>query len=745
MKPPHPTCNVIRYKWLSLLAFVCVASGAVAAPLRVAVTAPDPVHERSFQMGTATAPDGRSITIDARSLLLNGRRWTPVMGEFHYSRYPANEWAAELRKMKAGGIDIVATYVFWIHHEEIEGDWEWSGQKDLHRFVELAGAAGLKVIVRAGPWCHGEVRNGGLPDWLVARGKVRSEDAAFLASTAELYRQIAAQTTGLLWKDGGPIIGLQLDNEYGGPASYLLALKQLAVDVGLDVPLYTRTGWPALSTPMPFGEIIPLYGVYAEGFWDRETTAMPGRYWAGFHFSKLRIDANIANEALGRRDVVDPGDVADYPYLTCEIGGGMMSSYHRRILVDPHDIYTTTLIKLGSGSVSPGYYMAHGGTNPPGRLTTLMEMQDSPMTNWNDMPELNYDFQAPLGQYGQYRPHYFQLRLLHTFLDHFGPRLAEMDTFLPDVRPTGQDDTATLRWSARSDGERGFVFVNNHERGRTLPPKTNVQFAVALPDGRTLTFPEEPVSVPSGAAFIWPFHLRLSPDTFLHWASAQPLSQRTGRSHSEAVFVATPGVPATFHFDGHRPLTIPVGQSRTVNDLTLTVLDPVAAGHEGLTHTQPQLQDLGLIRADVEREAGPLRTITLATTRQPVATAPTAADFANAAIYRIDLPPDFDPAAQDLLLRLHYVGDVARLMIGDTLITDDFYNGNPLEIGLRRHAAALKTAPLRLAILPLQRAAITGEKPLIFLDPSARPDFGDREAIAELQLIEALVSTTWHE
>ena len=147
----------------------------------------------------------------------------------------------------------------------------------------------------------------------------------------------------------------------------------------------------------------------------------------------------------------------------------------------------------------------------------------------------------------------------------------------------------------------------------------------------------------------------------------------------------------------------------------------------------------------MERETGPLRSITLATTRQPVATAPTAADFANATVYRIDLPSDFDPATQDLLLRLHYVGDVARVMIGDTVINDDFYNGNPLEIGLRRHAAALKTAPLRLAILPLQRAAVTGEKPLIFLDPSARPDFGDRDAIAELQLIEALVSTTWHE
>ncbi len=730
---------------LLALPLALLASSASATPLTLTTTTPAPHARTTFHLGTPFAPDGQSIKVDARSLLLNEARWTPVMGEFHFSRYPANEWAEELRKMKAGGIDIVATYVFWIHHEEIEGQWEWAGQKDLHRFIELAGAAGLKVIVRMGPWCHGEVRNGGLPDWIVARGKVRSEDPAFLASTTSFYQQIAAQCAGLLWKDGGPIIGVQLDNEYGGPASYLLTLKRLAIEVGFDVPLYTRTGWPALSTPMPFGEIVPLYGVYAEGFWDRETTSMPGRYWSGFHFSKLRIDANIANEALGRRDVSDPDDVNDYPYLTCEIGGGMMSSYHRRILVDPRDIYATTLIKLGSGSVSPGYYMYHGGTNPPGHLTTLMEQQDSPLTNWNDMPELNYDFQAPLGQYGQIRPHFFQLRLLHTFLDDFGPRLAEMDTFLPDVRPTGQDDTTTLRWSARSDGQSGFIFVNNHERGTTLPDKAGVQFNLKLADASHLRFPHQSITVPSGAAFIWPFNLQLTPKRLLQWATAQPLSQREGRTQTEVLFVATPGIPATFQFAHQAVITIPVGESRDFGDLSITVLDPETAGRQGLVKNFSVLPRIRPATVTQEREAGALRPIPLATTRQPVATAPTAADFADAAVYRIDLPADFDPATRDILLRLHYVGDVARLMIGDTFITDDFYNGNPLEIGLRRHAEALKTAPLRLAILPLQKSAVTGDQPLIYLDPSALPDFGDRESLAELPLVELTTLTTWRE
>ena len=509
-------------------------------------------------MGTARRPDGAMLTLDAHSFRLNGQPWTPVMGEFHYARYPENEWRGELLKMKAGGIDIVATYVFWIHHEEIEGAWEWSGNKSLRRFIETAREVGLKAIVRCGPWCHGEVRNGGLPEWIVARGNTRSEDPAFIASTTALYGQIAAQLKGLLWKDGGPVIGLQVDNEYGGPAEYLLRLKKIAREAGLDVPLYTRTGWPALQTPMPFGEIVPLYGVYAEGFWDRELTSMPGEYWAGFHFSTLRVDSNIAQEALGRRTVRDASDVARYPYLTCEIGGGMMSSYHRRILVDPRDVESTTLVKLGSGSISPGYYMYHGGTNPEGKLTTLMEEQSSPITNWNDMPVKNYDFQTALGQYGQIRPQYYTLRRLHLFLHSFGEKLAGMDTVLPDQRPTGKNDITTLRWAARSDGRSGFIFVNNYERGRTLPAKEGVQFALKLAGGQTVTFPTAPITVPVDACFIWPFNLDLGRGDILAWATAQPVSVVDEGKVRTIYFAETPGVPAQFSFNnGPGHVTLP--------------------------------------------------------------------------------------------------------------------------------------------------------------------------------------------
>jgi hypothetical protein len=742
---------------LLLTAVLLLGSAGLAAPLTLSLPAIS-ARPEAIPLGTARRPDGATLTVDSRSLRLNGQPWTPVMGEFHYSRYPAGEWRGELLKMKAGGIDIVATYVFWIHHEELEGQWNWAGDHNLRQFVDTAREVGLKVIVRCGPWCHGEVRNGGLPDWIVARGHTRTEDPAFMTSTTMLYGQIAAQLKGLLWKDGGPVIGIQLDNEYGGPAEYLLRLKKIAIAAGLDVPLYTRTGWPALKTPMPFGEIVPLYGVYAEGFWDRELTSMPGQYWAGFHFSKLRVDANIANEALGRHEAQDAPDVARYPYLTCEIGGGMMSSYHRRILVDPRDIESTTLVKLGSGSVSPGYYMYHGGVNPAGR-TTLMEEQATAITNWNDMPVKNYDFQTALGQYGQVRPQYHLLRRLHLFLHSFGAQLTTMDTALPDRRPAGKDDVTTLRWAVRSDGRSGFVFVNNYERGRTLPAKEGVQFAITLADGKSLAFQTGPFTVPVDACFIWPFNLDLGQGVTLAWATAQPLTIVDEGKVRTVYFAETPGIAPRFCFgpevdpldNAKRVASGSMGQvyeltpGQAVNvslakrDSTQTLRVVVLGTQESLAFgikPQPAPRPAITVRTELVRAAGPLRTIAPGQCQQPVAAAPLDADFASAAVWRIKLPAGTD-LNSDVLLRLHYTGDVARVYIGDKFITDDYYNGLPLEIGLRRHAADLKDGELTIAILPLQKNA-----PIYFSSAAAKPNFGTADSVVELKGVELVQNQT---
>ena len=804
--------------WVALTVPVTVRLPA-AEPLQLDLTVRDaPGRAGDFKMGASRNPGGHELTVDGISLLRDGRRWLPVMGEFQYARYAAPEWREELLKMKAGGVDLVATYVFWIFHEEIEGRFDWSGARDLRKFVQTCGEVGLPVVVRMGPWSHGEVRNGGLPDWLLQKGcKLRSDDPAYLEQVRILYGEIAGQLKGQLWKDGGPVIGVQLENEYSGPAAHLLTLKRLAREAGVDVPLYTRTGWPELSTPMPFGEILPLFGAYAEGFWDRELTPMPGTYWQAFCFEPLRTDTAIATDELGVRKAGDESTTGRYPYLTCELGGGMMNSYHRRIRIKPEDIASVAITKVGSGSNLPGYYMYHGGENPDGRLSTLQEQQATPLTNWNDLPVKSYDFQAPLGEFGQMRAHYHLLRRLHLFLHDYGPLLATMPVRLPSVRPESGSDTRTLRWSVRSDGTTGFLFVNNYQRLQPMPAKEGVQFDLQLGDG-LFRLPEEPCTVPADSSFFWPVNLDLGGVTLVY-ATAQPICRLEVKGTSYTVFAKIAGVSAEFAFDASglmvesangrlniahdrihiRGVEAGTGAAirlrnaggRQVSIILLGETDSLACwkgtwhGRErlflttaGLTLDNDTLRLKSVVPADVSvamlpapdavkvdgveaeskvdgvfrrfnvlpeplgqvrlklepvQPAGPARTISMG--RSKVAEAPGDADFAQAAVWRVKLPANVDPD-RELMLRLHYIGDAARVYLGGRLLTDDFYNGNYLDIGLKRYAPGIYQQELLVKILPLQKGAP------IYLAADAWPDFANAKSVDALSGIDVLEMQT---
>jgi hypothetical protein len=705
----------------------------------------------------------------------------PVMGELHYTRVPVGRWREELLKMKAGGIDCVASYVFWIHHEETEGAHDWSGDRDLRRFVAAVRDAGLTTVVRLGPWCHGEVRNGGLPDWVVSGfgEKARTDDPAYLAVVRRHFAAIAAQLDGLLWKQGGPIVAFQIENEYFGPAEHLVTIKRLAVEAGLDAPFYTRTGWFDPSTPVPFGELLPLYGGYPEGFWDREITPMPNAYPANFRFSPRRTDVGIASDLKGGRDANDPADTARYPFLTCEIGGGMMSAYHRRIRIDPRDIESVVLCKLGSGGNLPGYYMYHGGTNPEGR-TSLQESQATKY--WNDLPEKNYDFQAPLGAAGQLRPHYHGLRRLHLFIRDYGSLLAGLPAQFPSERPSAAGDVSTLRWSARSDGRQGFVFVNNYERLRELPAKPDVRFSLTLADGARVEFPSSPVTIPPGASLIWPFGLELAPGVRLDHATAQLLCHVDEGKVRTVFFAATAGVPAEFKFNDTPSATFSPGRrvahsvtghdgaevrivllndadsralwkaewrgrervfltraglvvdgdtlrlsAESAADLTVSVFPALAHSTELFTPLTPpnvaERRSRFALATHVVKTAGPAREIPFGWTKPAVAVAPTDADFSTAAVWRIELPAELDLATLPLL-RIHYVGDVARIRVGERLVLDDFFNGDVVDLDLSRVAAELAAgASITVEILPLRPDAPIflpeGTRPT---DPTARLD-----------------------
>jgi len=515
-----------------------------ASPLTVDASArPAPASTEGFHMGTATAPGGHTLTLDSRSLVRDGHSWLPISGEFHYARCPANEWRDELLKIKAGGVSIVASYIFWIHHEEVQDTWDWSGQRDLRQFLKTAQAVGLDVLLRIGPWCHGEVRNGGFPDWIQKLGdtkvlELRRDDPAYLGYVKKLYAQVSQQTSGLLWKDGGPLIAIQVENEYSGPTEHLLTLKQMARDAGIDVPLYTCTGW-GQGGPAVFGELVPFSGSYVDGFWDRSLNG--GGYGGVLRFSGFRQRGNAAAMgSLGNASAAPtlPPAKGVYPSCTCELGGGMMASYHRRVYMWPEDTESLALVRLGSGVNLLGFYMYHGGENPEGKLTNLNETQ---ATNyWNDLPVKNYDFQAPIGSLGQEREHYHFLRLLGLFLADFGSGLAGLTTHTP----TGRG--GPVNWAVRSDGSSAYLYVSQYNHLGHGADAEDVQFRVHLADG-DVTLPSAPVKIPYNHRFFWPINLDLG-GVKLVYATAQPITRVTDGGVRYTVFKQTAGVPVEFVF-----------------------------------------------------------------------------------------------------------------------------------------------------------------------------------------------------
>lgn len=515
--------------------------------LRVPTPAGPPLIGHLPFADAPTAAD--PIAVTSRWFTRGGRPWFPVSGEFHYSRYPAGAWEEELLKMKAAGVTAVASYVIWIHHEEIEGQIRFDGDRDLRRFAELCARHGLDFIPRIGPWSHAEVRGGGLPDWLLARAGAgmapRTDDPAYLAPVRLWFTAIAEQLKGLDRAHGGPIVAIQIENELYDRPGHLLTLKRMAREAGLSAPLWTSTAWGGVQ--LPPDELLPLYGGYPETFWTDWDGGWPDTCRKHFFFTHQRDDEGIGADL--RPTHVRGGEPAPtdrFPWATCELGGGMAVAYHRRPRVDAADIGALGLTKIGCGSVWQGYYMFHGGTNPAGELTTL---QESHATGYpNDLPVLTYDFQAPLGEYGQYRPSYDELRLQHLLLADFGERVAPMESVLPERRPTGQDDRTTLRWAVRGDGGSGFLFVNNHQPHEPLPDHPDTSFTVRFADAPELTLPSEPVTIPQGAYFCWPLRLDVA-GLRLDWATAQPVCTVDTGGRTVLVLAATDGIPVELALD----------------------------------------------------------------------------------------------------------------------------------------------------------------------------------------------------
>jgi hypothetical protein len=485
------------------IAFQALAEPAVetysfSLPDRPLPTTPSPI-----KMGTAVAQNGATLGLNVSYFLRDGKPWLPVMGEVHFSRLPRAEWDDAIVKMQACGIDLIATYVFWNHHEEIKDQWDWSDRRDLRAFVECCRKHKMPLWLRIGPWCHGEARHGGFPDY-IQKAPNRRSDPAYLERVKLLYGQIAKQLDGLYFKDNGPIVGIQLENEFAfdKPAGYehMKTLRTMAIAAGIDVPFYSATKWPA-SMPGQT-EFLLGFGGYPEAPWNQSLEPMPPK--PVFTYRKIAVDDSIGNDLLKRFAAGNEPETKNImPVFTVELGGGNQVTWHRRPLIQPLDCPVIGLVTLGSGGNCLGYYMFHGGINPPGKLTTLQESRASGYPN--DCPLINYDFQAPIGSEGQLNASYPVFRKFHAFVAKYGSDVATLPVAMPDRKPKSAADADTLRCALRGTRDHGYLFISNYQREIYTRDFPTIQFQLDAGNGQKLTVPPQPARIPKDYVGIWSY------------------------------------------------------------------------------------------------------------------------------------------------------------------------------------------------------------------------------------------------
>lgn len=504
-------------------------------------------------------PKGEEINVTSRYFTRNGKPWIGVMGEFHFSRYSRENWHRELAKMKAGGITIVSTYLFWIYHEEIEGKMDFGGDNDIRAFIEECKDVGLDVVIRIGPWAHGECRNGGFPDWLLKKDyKLRDNNEEYLAVVKKWYQSIYNEVKGLFYKDGGNIIAVQIENEFVDNAEHLAKLKEIAVECGFIAPIYTVTGWNSASgAKIPVDEVVPVFGGYCEAPWENHMNRLsPSPH---YFFNRMRNDSAIGTDLIAKTQS-DGWQLPyeRYPFATCELGGGIEVTHHRRPIIKPMDIYAVSLVKLGDGNNLVGYYMYHGGTNKIGELSTFNETKATGYPN--DYPILSYDFQAPLSEYGEVREQYGLLNMLHMFVNDFGEEFAPMIA-VDSANSVAADDTNSLRYGMRTNGKSGFVFVNHYQRLTELADIEN-----AVISAENVEFP--PIDVKVEVSFFMPFNMKMG-DSVLEYATAQPLC----KCDDTYFFAEIPNIKAEYKFSkgSANIVTVPFENAKYMRKLNGTV------------------------------------------------------------------------------------------------------------------------------------------------------------------------------
>ena len=308
-------------------------------------------------------------------------------GEMHYERIPKEYWRHRLQMLKAMGMNTVATYVFWNYHEIEPGVWDFkTGNKDLAEFLRIAKSEGLYVILRPGPYACGEWEFGGYPWWLQNNKDliIRTNNKAFLEACKTYLEHLYAEVKGNFANQGGPIIMVQAENEFG---SYVSQRSDISAE---DHKAYKTAIYNMLKEtgfPEPF--------FTSDGTWLFEGGAVEG----------VLPTANGESNIDNLKKQVDKYHKGQGPYMVAEFYSGWLDHWAEPFVkIGSEEIANQTKKYLDAG-VSFNYYMAHGGTN----------FGFASGANYNEESDIqpditSYDYDAPISEAGWATPKFMAIR-----------------------------------------------------------------------------------------------------------------------------------------------------------------------------------------------------------------------------------------------------------------------------------------------------------------------------------------------
>lgn len=340
-----------------------------------------------------------TFKVGDKTFFLNEKPFVIKAAELHYPRIPQEYWEQRIEATKALGMNAICLYVFWNYHEPQKGEFDFTGQKDIATFCRLAQKHGMYVIVRPGPYVCAEWEMGGLPWWLLQKQdiKLREQDPYFMERTKIFMNEVGKQLADLQITRGGNIIMVQVENEYGSFGTdkpYIAEIRDIVKKAGFsDVPLF-QCDWNS----------------------NFENNALDDLIWT----INFGTGANI-DDQFSRLKELRPNT----PLMCSEFWSGWFDHWGAKHETRSGEVLVKSLKEMLDQNISFSLYMTHGGTSF-GHWGGANFPNFSPTTT-------SYDYDAPIGESGNFTPKYYEVRnLLKDYVEE-GSSLPPIPDSIPTI------------------------------------------------------------------------------------------------------------------------------------------------------------------------------------------------------------------------------------------------------------------------------------------------------------------------